>query len=102
MFLIHPGTTINISSDYDIDPNIRYQPVSSQGSTNPPAFAELGDGACASCHEIGNLSFSYCNMLLKKAANLTMPNADNPAGSVGDDSFYGTHIQAMIDDRCLP
>ncbi|MGD6735425.1 hypothetical protein ACP5PY_03210 [Photobacterium leiognathi subsp. mandapamensis] len=102
VFLIHPGTTIDISSDYDIDPNVRYQPVSSQGWTNPPAFAELGDGACASCHEIGDLSFSYCNMLLKKAANLTMPNADNPAGWVGDDSFYGTHIQAMIDDRCLP
>lgn len=100
VFLIHPGTAIDISADHDIDPNIRYQPVSSQGWENPPAYAERGDGACAGCHEIGELSFNYCTVLLKNAANQTMPNSTSPANWVGDETFYGTHIQAMIDERC--
>lgn len=100
VFLIHPDTPIDISDDYDIDPNVRYQPVSAQGWTNPPAFAELGDGACASCHEIGDLSFNYCNTVLRSAANQTMPSAALPAGWEGDETFYGTHIQAMIDAGC--
>ena len=100
VFLIHPGTAIDISADHDIDPNVRYQPVSSQGWTNPPAYAERGDGACAGCHEIGELSFNYCNVLLKKAANQTMPSSADPANWVGDGTFYGTHIQAMIEERC--
>ncbi|OBU23702.1 hypothetical protein [Photobacterium aquimaris] len=100
VFLIHPGTAIDISADHDIDPNVRYQPVSSQGWTNPPAYAERGDGACAGCHEIGALSFNYCNVLLRNAANQTMPSSAEPANWVGDETFYGTHIQAMIDERC--
>ncbi|PSV43086.1 hypothetical protein [Photobacterium sp. GB-36] len=103
VFLIHPDTPIDISDDYDIDPNVRYQPISAQGWTNPPAFAELGDGACASCHEIGGISFDYCNTVLRSAANQTMPGtaiSPDPAGWVGDDSFYGNHIQAMIDAGC--
>ena len=100
VFLIHPGTAIDISADHDIDPNVRYQPVSSQGWVNPPAYAERGDGACAGCHEIGELSFNYCTVLLKNAANKTMPSSADPANWVGDGTFYGTHIQAMIEERC--
>ena len=39
----------------------------------------------------------------RSASNQTMPGtaiSPDPAGWVGDDSFYGTHIQAMIDAGC--
>lgn len=102
VFLIHPNTAIDISADYDIDPNVRYQPVSTQASwSNPPAHTELGGGTCASCHEIGALSSRYCG-ILRKAANQTMPTiADEPpVGWDPEAPIYGAHIQQMINDGC--
>lgn len=100
VFLIHPGTNLDISDDYDIDPNVRYQPVSAQASwSNPAAYTELGGGACASCHEIGALSGGYCN-ILRNGANTTMPNTTSPANWNGSHAFYGDHIQQMIDAGC--
>ncbi|KJG10715.1 hypothetical protein C0Z01_13985 [Photobacterium kishitanii] len=101
VFLIHPETNLDISDDYNINPDVRYQPISTQANwSNPAAHSELGDGACASCHEIGALSGGYCN-ILRNAANQTMPpQPEDPTNWDGAAAFYGDHIQQMINDGC--
>lgn len=102
VFLIHPKTALDISDHYDLDPNVRYQPVSTQARwSNPPAHTELGGGSCANCHEIGALSGRYCG-ILRAAANQTMPTDpdERPVGWDPTDPTYGAHIQQMINDGC--
>ncbi len=100
VFLIHPNETIDISSvGYDLIPDIRYQPLSTQAAwQNPTAHSELGDGMCASCHEIPALSRSYCNSVLSQAASMTMPNVTNPAGWPASAGSYKTHLDALRAD----
>ena len=100
VFLIHPNETIDISRvGYDLIPDIRYQPVSTQSAwQNPSPHSEVGDGACASCHEIPALTRSYCNSVLSQAATMTMPNISSPAGWPASAGAYQTHLNALRDD----
>lgn len=100
VFLIHPGETIDLRSEgYELVPDIRYQPVSTQAAwQNPSPHTELGDGACASCHEIPALTPSYCNSVLSQAARMTMPDTLSPAGWPAVAGFYQAHLEALQAD----
>ncbi len=103
VFLIHPGTNLDISDQYTLEPAVRYTPVSQQEQwQNPPAHTELGTGTCASCHEIADLSYGYCTLVLTNAANITMPNLENPAGWNNSHDIYGQHLAQIIEDCRTP
>lgn len=105
-FLIHPRTPLAAIPDLDRYPNapIRYEPLGQSTWVNPPAYSAVGDGACASCHEIAEPTDSYCQVL-RRAAEITMPDDPRPettivpAQWITPRSEYAMHID-FIKRRC--
>jgi len=105
-FLIHPRTALAAIPDLDRYPNapIRYEPLGQSSWVNPPAYSAIGDGACASCHEIPDPSTSYC-VILRRAAEITMPDDPRPGTTIvpaqwiTPRSEYAMHID-FLKRRC--
>lgn len=93
-FIIHPNVR-QLTAVADRDPDVRYQPVGQAGWSNPPPMAALGSGDCATCHEIGASTPSYCATVLANAARRTMPNTANPAGWESPRGPFAGHISAL-------
>lgn len=91
-FLVHPTTPLGAPADRD--PAVRYSPIGQAGWSNPPAFATVGSGACAGCHQLAALNPSIC-AILELAAEKTMPDPADPAGWANPDPPYAAHITAI-------
>lgn len=102
VFMIHPGTALDIGDDFDIDPVQRYEPISGQdGWGNPGPMIVAGTRPCGSCHEIpefGNenntdptMPSAFCR-IIEQAADKTMPSIARPAGWEKPDPRYAPHI----------
>ncbi len=77
-FLIHPRSALDVP--IDINPSIRYSPIGQSTWANPgPLFSPPGT-ACYTCHEIPVPSRSYCDVVLARAARMTMPPGSTPVG----------------------
>jgi len=89
-FLVHPETPLGLGANRF--PDVRYQPIGRAAFVNPsPPMAEIGDGECSGCHEVGAPTTSYC-VVLSFAADLTMPRASNPANWTTPRAPYDAHI----------
>jgi hypothetical protein len=105
-FIVHPGTALSLGSV--MMPNTWYKPLvhpswlQNPGPSNLLACVPLGanDSSCLACHSSGMATggrfpavstglSTYCNLVLDKAMNLTMPpgQAGSPA--------YATHRNAL-------
>lgn len=109
-FPIHPGTALDIGDRFDLQPDKRYEPISSQPLWgNPKPLIQRGEAPCGSCHEIPGLRdnndaspkmpSSYCATILQNAARLTMPYVGSPAGWDAPKPAYEAHIK-MLKTRC--
>lgn len=96
VFLFHPNTPL---SGPVLDPisggrsPVWYSPVSAQGWTNPPAFRPRGPSntSCTNCHAIGNLSPTFCSVVIESAADLSMPPAPDVPVGWWSDAAQTTH-----------
>jgi hypothetical protein len=105
VFLIHPGTALDLEHTFDIHPDRRYEPISGQANWgNPPPLIKQGEAPCGSCHEIPALrdgnntsttQSSYCATVLAQASKLTMPYLGSPAGWESPKPAYESHIRAL-------
>ncbi|SFN40371.1 hypothetical protein SAMN05216386_0837 [Nitrosospira briensis] len=95
-FVVHPHTPLG--SPTNRDPSVRYTPIGQSTWANPPAFSELGAGACSGCHEIAEPTPRYCG-ILRQAADKTMPSAATPAGWNRPTAAYAAHI-SYLKTRC--
>src|SRR5262249_3221423 len=95
VFLLHPGTALAFGSE-SVSP-VWYVPLGSPAFRNPPMFASrtptLSD-ECTYCHAIANLGSSYCEFVMRGAADLAMPSAADP---VGYDNPQGSHALSFLD-----
>jgi hypothetical protein len=97
VFMIHPDTPLGAAKMRN--PKVRYTPIGQTAWSNPPAIADIGDGACSECHEIGAPNAAYCGFLAK-AADLTMPPAPGtPTGWANPGSDYKAHID-FLKSKC--
>lgn len=95
VFLIHPDTAIDVSGTFETDPDVRYTPISGQtGWQNPTPLFSHGEGMCATCHEVPQLTNQYCG-ILKQALEKTMPSQAKPAGISNPLSSFETHVNAF-------
>ncbi len=81
VFMIHPGTALQLPMPYDTNPQVRYTPMGQSHWSNPGPLAlpapQPGQASCVACHEIADTSPGYCARL-RDAATTTMPP---PGGS---------------------
>ena len=102
VFLIHPGTPLDLKAPFVTDPQQRYVPIGQVGWSNPgPLYLHRPDGgghACAACHEIPGLSELYCS-ILQGAADTTMPSGSTPVGWTPQTGPYALHL-AFLRQQC--
>jgi hypothetical protein len=95
-YLIHPKTPLGALRNRNT--RVRYTPIGQATWSNPPAWAEVGSGACSDCHEIAEPNSSYCSFL-RKAAEKTMPQPEAPAGWLNPTPEFKSHID-FLKTRC--
>ncbi|RUW24503.1 hypothetical protein EN858_22715 [Mesorhizobium sp. M4B.F.Ca.ET.215.01.1.1] len=109
VFLIHPGTALEVSDPFITDPAARYEPISGQPTWgNPAPLLNAGNAPCALCHEIptfgGNnntlppFDSAFCK-ILEGVVDKTMPSIAKPAGWKTPAPKFAPHVN-MFREIC--
>lgn len=112
VFIIHPGTALDIEAKFAIDPVNRYVPLSGQATWgNPGPLINVGTKPCATCHEIPELGqdtntdptlqSAYCK-ILERVVNSTMPSLEAPAGWATPVPKFAPHVDLLREKCQLP
>lgn len=103
-FVIHPGSALD-RPGVSTYASVRYTPIGGPAFQNPgplalPAVDDPVTQSCEGCHEIPQLTGSYCTAILAPAARTTMPLGQPPAGWIPPDSHdYYLHL-AFLWTQC--
>lgn len=85
VFLIHPGTALQLPAPYQTSSQVRYSPIGQPHWNNPPNMnlpaLNNGQQSCSGCHGIPMTNPSYCG-LLRQSLQRTMP-----PGGVGGQAY---------------
>lgn len=95
-FIQHPETPLYFGTDASSDS--WYRPISSQSNWRNRAAYAIRDttqvDSCVSCHGIGHLSGSFCD-IVEQAANKSMPSAGSPVGWGNPSGTHAAQIGPM-------
>lgn len=94
VFLIHPGSALQVPS-LDTDPGVRYTPLGQVGWRNLGPLSNPNLARCTSCHELPEVGSTYCEQILRTAADRTMPSVSSPAGWDSPSATYSSDINSL-------
>lgn len=95
-FVIHPETALQLS-ELDTNPAVWYQPVGQEDWSNPGPInlidASVGQLSCTGCHQLPEVDDVFCEVILRRAAERTMPARASLNEDVPTVAGWPPHIQ---------